>query len=44
MVEDIVNTFVEAAHTGSRLDGMVFVLPVERVLRIQTWQTDEAVF
>ena len=42
MVDEIVNAVVEAARTGHRLDGMVFVLPVEQVVRIQTWKTNDA--
>ena len=35
-LDEMVNAIVEAARTGQRLDGMVFVLPVEKVVRIQT--------
>ncbi|MFQ5703450.1 MAG: P-II family nitrogen regulator [Gemmatimonadales bacterium] len=35
-VDDIVNIVVEHAHTGCRGDGIVFVLPVERVVKIRT--------
>ena len=42
IVEQIVATIARAAHTGNRGDGKVFVWPVERALRIQTGETDEA--
>lgn len=42
MVDEIVNALVEAARTGHSLDGMVFVLPVEQAVRIQTWKTNDA--
>lgn len=35
-VDDIVQTIVEASHTGNRGDGKLFVLPVERAFRIKT--------
>lgn len=42
MVERIVSTIVRVAHTGNRGDGKVFVWPVERAVRIQTGETDDA--
>ena len=42
MVERIVETLVNAAHTGNRGDGKVFVWPVERAVRIQTGEDQEA--
>lgn len=42
MVERVIETIVSAAHTGNRGDGKVFVWPVERAVRIQTGQVDEA--
>lgn len=36
MVDEVVEAISEAAHTGSRGDGKVFVLPVERAVRIKT--------
>lgn len=42
IVEQIVETIARAAHTGNRGDGKVFVWPVERALRIQTGEVDEA--
>ena len=40
-VEPTVNAILQAAHTGEVGDGKVFVLPVERVYRIRTGETDE---
>ena len=40
MVEGIVTTLVDAAHTGNDGDGKVFVWEVERAVRIQTGETD----
>jgi len=35
---------VQTAHTGNRGDGKIFVLPVERAVRIKTGETgDEAI-
>jgi nitrogen regulatory protein PII len=42
IVEQIVETIARAAHTGNRGDGKIFVWPVERALRIQTGETDDA--
>ena len=42
MVETIVQTIVRAAHTGNPGDGKVFVWPVERAVRIQTGEADDA--
>lgn len=41
MVERIVDTIVNAAHTGRRGDGKVFVWSVERAIRVQTGETDD---
>lgn len=35
-VDDVIAVIVEAAHTGRRGDGKIFVLPVERAFRIKT--------
>lgn len=35
-VDDVLIAIMNAAHTGQRGDGKVFVLPVERALRIKT--------
>ena len=40
-VEPTVQAILQAAHTGEVGDGKVFVLPVERVYRIRTGETDE---
>ena len=38
VVEPIMSTIYEAAHTGERGDGKVYVLPVSDALRIKTGQ------
>jgi nitrogen regulatory protein P-II 1 len=38
LVEAVLETIYEAAHTGARGDGKVFVLPVSAALRIKTGQ------
>ncbi|WP_027389875.1 P-II family nitrogen regulator [Chrysiogenes arsenatis] len=40
-VDDCVNAIVETARTGRIGDGKIFVLPVEKVVRIRTGETDE---
>jgi nitrogen regulatory protein PII len=42
MVERIVETIIRFAHTGNHGDGKVFVWNVERAMRIQTSETDNA--
>ena len=42
MADLIVETLVRAAHTGNPGDGKVFVWSVERALRIQTGDKDDA--
>ena len=42
MIQEIVDTIVRAAHTGNAGDGKVFVWPVERAVRIQTGDKDDA--
>ena len=39
-VEPTIEAIVEAAHTGDVGDGKVFVLPLERVVRIRTHEHD----
>ena len=39
-VEQVVTTIVEAARTGKIGDGKIFVLPVEKVVRVRTGETD----
>jgi nitrogen regulatory protein P-II 1 len=41
-VEPTVNAIVEGARTGDVGDGKIFVLPVERVIRIRTAEEDRA--
>ena len=41
-VEPTVRAIVRGAHTGSVGDGKIFVLPVERVVRIRTGEEDQA--
>lgn len=41
-VEAVLAAITDAAHTGQRGDGKIFVLPVERVLRIKTREEGEA--
>ena len=40
-VEPTVRAIMDAARTGEVGDGKIFVLPVERVYRIRTGETDE---
>jgi len=39
-VDDVVNTIIESARTGKIGDGKIFVIPVERAIRIRTGETD----
>ena len=39
MVEQCIQTILEATKTGEIGDGKIFVLPVEQVLRIRTGET-----
>lgn len=41
-VEPTVNAIVAGARTGDVGDGKIFVLPVERVVRIRTGEVDRA--
>src|SRR5436190_14898243 len=41
-VDPTVNAICEGARTGEVGDGKIFVLPIERVVRIRTGETDEA--
>jgi nitrogen regulatory protein PII len=36
LVESVIEVLVEGAHTGERGDGKIFVLPVEKAVRIKT--------
>lgn len=42
LVEPVISTIYEAAHTGARGDGKVYVLPVSDALRIKTGARGEA--
>jgi nitrogen regulatory protein P-II 1 len=41
-VEPTIQAIVESARTGDVGDGKIFVLPVERVVRIRTGEVDSA--
>lgn len=41
-VERAVEVIVNAARSGKIGDGKIFILPVEKVIRIRTGETDEA--
>jgi len=41
MVEEVIKTITESARTGKIGDGKIFVLPVEKVIRIRTGEEDE---
>jgi nitrogen regulatory protein PII len=41
-VETTINAIREGAQTGEVGDGKIFVVPVERVVRIRTGETDDA--
>lgn len=41
LVEAVLMTIYDAAHTGARGDGKVYVLPVTEALRIKTGQRGE---
>jgi nitrogen regulatory protein P-II 1 len=40
MVDKVIDVVVEAARTGKIGDGKIFVLPVEKVVRVRTGETD----
>ncbi len=40
MVDQVIDQVVAAARTGKIGDGKIFVLPVERVVRVRTGETD----
>lgn len=40
MVDQVVNTVVEAARTGKIGDGKIFVTDISRIVRIRTGETD----
>ena len=39
---DVVEAIRRAAHTGRKGDGKIFVLPLERAIRIRTGEEGEA--
>jgi len=41
LVERVVSVIVEAAHTGLRGDGKIYVTPVETAIRIETGERGE---
>jgi nitrogen regulatory protein P-II 1 len=40
-VDTIITTIIESARTGKIGDGKIFILPVERTIRIRTGETEE---
>lgn len=43
-VDQLLKALIDAAHTGCRGDGIVFVTPVERAVRIRTRQEGKQAF
>ena len=39
-VEEIVEAIIKAVRTGKIGDGKIFILPVEKIIRIRTGETD----
>jgi len=39
-VEQVVETIIDAARTGKIGDGKIFVLPVEKIIRVRTGEQD----
>ena len=39
LVDQVINTIIDQARTGKIGDGKIFVLPVERVVRVRTGET-----
>ena len=39
--DDVINIIVKAARTGNIGDGKIFVLPVERAIRVRTGERDD---
>jgi nitrogen regulatory protein P-II 1 len=39
-VDQVIETVVSAARTGKIGDGKIFVLPVEKIIRVRTGETD----
>ncbi|WPD23855.1 MAG: P-II family nitrogen regulator [Candidatus Electrothrix scaldis] len=40
MVDKVIDVVVESARTGKIGDGKIFVLPMEKVVRVRTGETD----
>jgi nitrogen regulatory protein P-II 2 len=40
LVEQVVEAIIKAAHTGKIGDGKIFVMDIERAVRIRTGETD----
>ncbi len=43
MLDDVIETVIQAARTGKVGDGKIFVTPLEQVVRIRTGETGEAI-
>ena len=41
LVERVIETIVESAHTGKVGDGKIFITPVDQVIRIRTGETGD---
>jgi len=41
MVEDVIKAISESARTGKIGDGKIFVIPIEKAIRIRTGEEDE---
>ncbi len=41
ITDEVVETIVKTAHTGKIGDGKIFVIPVAKVVRIRTGETNE---
>ena len=41
IVDNVIETITKAAHTGRIGDGKIFVMPLERVIRIRTQEENE---
>ncbi len=39
-VDQVIETIIKAARTGKIGDGKIFVLPVEKIVRVRTGETD----
>lgn len=40
MVDKIIDLIIKSVHTGEIGDGKIFILPIDRVVRIRTGETD----